>query len=743
MKNGSECHYFAKLLSIVLTTTVVIAFSTGISFASHAEEEIMSSDPAEFLETDSSETAASGTLVAASAVSAEEASSETVPGDTASSVASAEEASSEAVSGDAASSAVSTEEVSSEAVSGDVASSAASAEEGISEDAQDRLAASSTKPVLTTPVVEWGGIQDGEQFGNQYVTVTTFDDIKTTISLSVYKDNVQLYCLCNTVTSPGKYVFFIGNLINGSGTYYCLAWLSSDTTYRDSNAGVTETWKYEEPAKLSTPEAPKWSTKYPNWISFTIPDDACGYVIKTYKNGKDTHFDRVCPSLTSKQIMANLTDDMLADGEYTFTVRALSGDFTKFGNSDESSFSTPHASTNQKGQFKSDLSAAVSEMKAAGDAQTACTVLEEFTQKYSCSDIDGYLSVDNDLWNDVAALETSYCEKAGISIVKTVDSELKDLWPDAADRIIATGACLNVTAPQQTAQLTVGKPTMTQNMSSIYKNCVQCHISCGGDSYTDRFPIQLTIPVPKGVATDDIHVLYDISSDSNANIDAKYNENGTTTFVLPLKKYVSYYYGDYVFANEDKTQMLPFLDLFNTKYWVWEAVRYVYHNGLMSGTTATTFKPNDPLTRGMFAAILYRVAGKPAVTYTSKFSDVPAGKYYSLPITWASNTGLISGYGDTGRFGPANNITRGQIAKILYLYAKSKGYDLTATADLSGFADKDLLKGNFVTYMQWAVTKGLISGTTSGSVKYLKPGDRATRAQCAKMIKQFCENCAK
>ncbi|MCI2048146.1 MAG: leucine-rich repeat protein [Lachnospiraceae bacterium] len=187
---------------------------------------------------------------------------------------------------------------------------------------------------------------------------------------------------------------------------------------------------------------------------------------------------------------------------------------------------------------------------------------------------------------------------------------------------------------------------------------------------------------------------------------------------------------------------LPFTDL-GTKDWVRTAVKYVYSNGLMSGTSATTFKPNDSLTRGMFAAILYRVAGKPAVTYTSKFSDVPAGKYYSLPITWASNTGLISGYGDTGRLGPANNITRGQIAKILYLYAKSKGYDLTATADLSGFADKDLLKGNFVTYMQWAVTKGLISGSTSGSTKYLHPGDSATRAQCAKMIKQFCENCAK
>ncbi|MCI2048149.1 MAG: S-layer homology domain-containing protein [Lachnospiraceae bacterium] len=181
---------------------------------------------------------------------------------------------------------------------------------------------------------------------------------------------------------------------------------------------------------------------------------------------------------------------------------------------------------------------------------------------------------------------------------------------------------------------------------------------------------------------------------------------------------------------------MPFLDL-GSGSWVRSAVWYVYSNGLMSGTSATTFRPNDPLTRGMFATILYRMAGKPAVTYSARFSDVPSGKYYSLPVTWASNAGLISGYGDTGRFGPADNITRAQIAKILYLYAKSKGYDLTATADLSGFADKDLLKGNFVTYMKWAVTRGLISGTTSGSARYLRPGDSATRAQCAKMIKNF------
>jgi C1A family cysteine protease len=295
----------------------------------------------------------------------------------------------------------------------------------------------------------------------------------------------------------------------------------------------------------------------------------------------------------------------------------------------------------------------------------------------------------------------------------------------------------------QNSGINVRVKAFTKNVASVPLNGISLNKSAlqlqAGDTAS------LSVSYDPSDTTDDKTVSW---RSDNTSV-AKVSDNGTVTAVAAGTVTVTASTSDglhsaacTVTVTEQAEDKLPFTDV-NKTDWFYGSVQYVYSNGLMAGTSATTFKPYDTLTRGMFAAILYRVAGKPSVTYTSRFSDVPAGKYYSLPVTWASNTGLISGYGDTGRFGPANNITRGQIAKILYLYAKSKGYDLTATADLSGFSDKDLLKGNFVTYMQWAVTKGLISGTTSGSARYLRPGDSATRAQCAKMIRYFCENCAK
>ena len=105
--------------------------------------------------------------------------------------------------------------------------------------------------------------------------------------------------------------------------------------------------------------------------------------------------------------------------------------------------------------------------------------------------------------------------------------------------------------------------------------------------------------------------------------------------------------------------------------WFYDAVLYAYENGLMSGTGAAAFSPNQTLTRAMVAQVLYSMEGAPAGG-TSTFTDVAAGTWYASAVNWAAGNGVVSGYGD-GTFGPNDNVTREQVAMILYSFAKSKG----------------------------------------------------------------------
>ena len=121
--------------------------------------------------------------------------------------------------------------------------------------------------------------------------------------------------------------------------------------------------------------------------------------------------------------------------------------------------------------------------------------------------------------------------------------------------------------------------------------------------------------------------------------------------------------------------------------WYDEAVRYVAQKGLMSGTGQDAFSPDATITRGMLVTILYRLDGAPEVSGTCPFSDVPSGSYYEAAATWAAANGIVSGY-DNGCFAPDQAVTREELAAILYRYAQYKGYDLSASADLTGFSDQ-------------------------------------------------------
>lgn len=178
---------------------------------------------------------------------------------------------------------------------------------------------------------------------------------------------------------------------------------------------------------------------------------------------------------------------------------------------------------------------------------------------------------------------------------------------------------------------------------------------------------------------------------------------------------------------------LPFSDV-TMGDWFFEEVAYVYNGGMMSGTSATTFSPNGTTTRGMIVTILHRMAGQPQGS--GSFEDVNASAYYAAAVSWASDQGIVSGYGN-GRFGPNDPITREQLAAILYRYAAHQGRNTEISGDLSGFADCTEVSSYAEKAMCWAVGEGLISGMGSSG---LVPGGTATRAQVAVILTRFCNN---
>ena len=169
--------------------------------------------------------------------------------------------------------------------------------------------------------------------------------------------------------------------------------------------------------------------------------------------------------------------------------------------------------------------------------------------------------------------------------------------------------------------------------------------------------------------------------------------------------------------------------------WYVDFVQYVYDNGLMNGTSDTTFEPDSPLSRAMVAQILYAQAGKPDVTGDSPFSDVANSKaWYYDAVVWASQTGVVSGY-DDGTFRPMQDVTREQLAVMLYADAGKPA----VTGSLDRFADAGRVSHYAKTALVWANQNGIVSGSEQNGKMYLNPRGNATRAEAATMFMRYVE----
>lgn len=198
----------------------------------------------------------------------------------------------------------------------------------------------------------------------------------------------------------------------------------------------------------------------------------------------------------------------------------------------------------------------------------------------------------------------------------------------------------------------------------------------------------------------------------------------------------------YSVVNKDKGMTtyskLPFSDV-RIADWFYNDVKYVYEKGMMAGTAADVFAPNATTTRAMIVTILYRLEGSPAVTGTSAFVDVPTGQWYTDAVNWAAANQIVKGTSAT-TFAPNDSITREQMAAILYRYAQYKGYDVTKKADLSGYSDNGQVSAYARDALAWANAAKLINGVTNTT---LAPQGNATRAQVSAILHRFCDGVVK
>ena len=246
--------------------------------------------------------------------------------------------------------------------------------------------------------------------------------------------------------------------------------------------------------------------------------------------------------------------------------------------------------------------------------------------------------------------------------------------------------------------------------------------------------IEVTVPYKENSETGNVAVEVTKADGTKEVIEDVYDGKNSVTFEVDGSVTFEII-DDYVpLADIPVAPENPFKDVSETD-WFYKAVMYVSANGLMSGVDTDKFGPSWNTTRGMITTILWRMEGKPEAGAVP-FTDVKADMYYAEAIAWAAENGIVSGYGDT--FGSDDNITREQLASILFRYAQYKDmYAVTMEENLGHFSDNDKISSYAVSAMNWAVGEGIISGNDDGT---LNPGGHAQRAHAAQMLMKFLEN---
>lgn len=293
-----------------------------------------------------------------------------------------------------------------------------------------------------------------------------------------------------------------------------------------------------------------------------------------------------------------------------------------------------------------------------------------------------------------------------------------------------TDTVLNVYRVVNTENVSLGQATQDIKKGELYNIAFTKNTQPVQPNGT----VTVRIPIPDYFVTDACTVFRQEKNGTwtplKARLEGKYITFETDHFSL------------YSVVNKDKGMTtyskLPFSDV-RIADWFYNDVKYVYEKGMMAGTAADVFAPNATTTRAMIVTILYRLEGSPAVTGTNAFADVPAGQWYTDAVNWAAANQIVKGTSAT-TFAPNDSITREQMAAILYRYAQYKGYDVTKKADLSGYSDNGQVSAYAKDALAWANAAKLINGVTNTT---LVPQGNATRAQVSAILHRFCDGVVK
>ena len=347
------------------------------------------------------------------------------------------------------------------------------------------------------------------------------------------------------------------------------------------------------------------------------------------------------------------------------------------------------------------------QLRAATDAQFDATVTINATDPAADTVILSGRSIINARNAGVAALQVKF--RSGTVTLDARALAALDLHKDVA--VSLTGASLN--AAQQRALGTQAGSAVLANASVLV---VGAAASCPAGSV--RAAVAVT-------AADDL-TAWSLADDGSISAVGGAYDAGQQTYAFDVVNGVT------------AIARFPFTDVV-AGTWYYGAAAYAYNNGLFAGMTPTTFAPNATMTRAMLVSVLWRLAGEPAPKAPNTFVDVPDGAWYTDAVTWAAENGVVSGIGGS-RFDPSGFVTREQTAEILYNYAHSKGYDVSARADLTVFPDAGSVSGWAEKALSWANAAGLINGTVRDGQTILDPQGSASRAQVAMILMNYVEH---
>ena len=347
------------------------------------------------------------------------------------------------------------------------------------------------------------------------------------------------------------------------------------------------------------------------------------------------------------------------------------------------------------------------QLRAATDAQFDATVTINATDPAADTVILSGLSIINARNAGVAALQVKF--RSGTVTLDARALAALDLHKDVA--VSLTGASLN--AAQQRALGTQAGSAVLANASVLVDGAAA---SCPAGSVRAAVAVN---------AADDL-TAWSLADDGSISAVGGAYDAGQQTYAFDVVNGVT------------AIARFPFTDVV-AGTWYYGAAAYAYNNGLFAGMTPTTFAPNATMTRAMLVSVLWRLAGEPAPKAPNTFVDVPDGAWYTDAVTWAAENGVVSGIGGS-RFDPSGFVTREQTAEILYNYAHSKGYDVSARADLTAFPDAGSVSGWAEEALSWANAAGLINGTVRDGQTILDPQGSASRAQVAMILMNYVEH---